>query len=199
MKETAKTNSLKNTEDALSQVVSEFRHAMSDFNTAMKVREEVSIRIGTRTTYIIRYGMAGLLLIVVALFFLIYTLTGNMRAITTHMVDISANIHHMSTRFDNVTKDMRGMRTAMESMNRNISGMSKSIEVMPKMNQTISQIGDELSEMNLTIGQMDKNIYNMNGHLGRMDHRFGTLINQMGAMRNDVDRISAPMRFFPFR
>jgi uncharacterized protein YoxC len=199
MKETEKTESLKNAEDALARIIGENRQAMSDFNSAMKVREEVSIRIGTRTTHIIRFGTVGLLLIVLALFYLIYTLTGNMRAITMHMVDVSANIQQMTTQFENVTQDIRGMRTAMESMNNNISTMNKSILVVPNMNHTIVQINDELSKMNQSVGHLNSNIYNMDGKIGRMDQRFSVLIDQMGAMTNDVDRMSAPMRFFPFR
>jgi hypothetical protein len=55
--------------NVFSAIVKDNRQAMAEFNQAMQRREELSIRIGRRTTQILRYGVIGMLLINGILFF----------------------------------------------------------------------------------------------------------------------------------
>ncbi len=70
--------------------------ALHEFNESMAHREQLSIRIGKRTTQIIRSGMISMLTLGLALFYLIFILTRDFSAITEHMDDMSGNMHQMA-------------------------------------------------------------------------------------------------------
>lgn len=161
----------KNSEEAFAEMIKEYSQAMDNFQQAMQLREDFSLRIAKRTTQIIRFGMIGMLLLAAAMFFLIYILMGNMQAITDHMIDMSGYMQNMSQRFDSITGDMQVMRTAMQSMEQNV--------------QAMPQMGQDMTQMNRSMGHMSQN--------------FGVLTNQVGAMTHDVNQMSRPMHFFPFQ
>ncbi len=79
-------------------LLKEFRQGMADFNSAMKSREELSLRIAKRTTQLIRFTLVGLVVLGLAMFFLIWTLTSNMSSITDHMSVISEDMKSMRKR-----------------------------------------------------------------------------------------------------
>jgi hypothetical protein len=63
--------------------------ALEDFRKGMEFREQLSIRIGRRTTQIIRFGMTGMTILGQVLFYLVFILTKDFSRITTHMTDMS--------------------------------------------------------------------------------------------------------------
>ena len=71
-------------------------NTLRNFNEGMAHREQLSIRIGRRTTQIIRFGMLSMLMLGLALFYLIFILTKDFAAITIHMDDMSGNVNQMA-------------------------------------------------------------------------------------------------------
>ncbi|QTR53222.1 MULTISPECIES: hypothetical protein [Thiothrix] len=140
--------------NVFSAIVKDNRQAMAEFNQAMQRREELSIRIGRRTTQILRYGVIGMLLINGILFFLVQSLS-------RHIHDMSNNIQTIST---------------------NVTEMERSFKL----------VNQQMGVMNQSIGTMQASTQYINYHLGIMT-------GQVGMMSQDVDKMSSPMRFFPFR
>ena len=69
--------------------------SLDDFRKGMEYREQLSIRIGRRTTQIIRFGMTGMAILGLALFYLIFILTKDFSDIRMHMTEMSGNAHDM--------------------------------------------------------------------------------------------------------
>lgn len=65
--------------------------ALEDFRRGVEYREQPSIRIGRRTTQIIRFGMTGLSVLGLVLFYLVFILTREF----SHGI-MAENIHHQS-------------------------------------------------------------------------------------------------------
>jgi hypothetical protein len=57
------------------EIIGMVERALDDFRQGMEYREKPSIRIGRRTMQIIRFGMAALSILGLALFYLIFILT----------------------------------------------------------------------------------------------------------------------------
>ena len=57
-------------------------NALSEFRQGMEARKQLSTRIGSRTTQIIRFGMFRLSILGLVLFYLIYILTKDLATIT---------------------------------------------------------------------------------------------------------------------
>ncbi|MDH3899516.1 MAG: hypothetical protein OEU51_00555, partial [Gammaproteobacteria bacterium] len=80
--------------------------ALHEFNEGMAHRENLSIRIGRRTTQIIRFGMTSMMMLGAALFYLIYILTSDFAVIREHMEMMSMHMSSMESNLTSVAGDI---------------------------------------------------------------------------------------------
>ncbi len=146
---------------------------MADFLEAMHLRDELSIRIGRRTSQIIRAGSFTVTLLSLAIVYLTSSLNTDMARMVSRMDEISITMTSMNTSIDSVpdmAAHIDGIATTMTSMN-------TSIHAVPDMAVSVGVMSYDVKEMT-------RQMFHMNGNVG--------------AMGNDVNRMSAPMKMFPF-
>lgn len=129
---------------------------MNDFCEAMRLRDELSIRIGRRTSQIIRVGAVTVSLLSLAIVYLTASLNR----------DMSSMLKRMDT-----------MSTSVQKMESHVAEMSQNIHSLPEMTASVIAMQNEMKGMN-------HQIHWLNGNIGSMGH--------------DMNRMSAPMRMFPF-
>lgn len=126
-------------------LVTESRAQTADFLEAMRLREELSIRIGRRTTQVIRFSLAALVTMGVAMFVLILTLIVHMDNITHRMDDMTKLMASMNKDFDQVAFNVNSMdgkigmingqfgvlTNQMGYMTRDVNTMSSPMRFMP--------------------------------------------------------------------
>ncbi|MDH3527098.1 MAG: hypothetical protein OEM43_06305, partial [Gammaproteobacteria bacterium] len=105
-------------------------NAMREFRSGMEHREQMSTRIGRRTTQIIRFGMIGMAILGLALFYLIFILTKDFSQVTVHMEDMSGYMLEMQA-------DIGSMAGDIGHMQKTILGINDNITVMPTMNNSV--------------------------------------------------------------
>jgi hypothetical protein len=103
-----------------------------DFRMGMEHREQLSIRIGKRTTRIIRFGMTSMMMFGVALFYLIFILTKDFFRITTHMTAMSAQMDNMDGNVGSMTSSMHVLNNQFTDMNRTVGNMASNMNQMAK-------------------------------------------------------------------
>ena len=136
-------------------------NALRNFNEAMAHREQLSIRIGRRTTQIIRFGTLSMLMLGLALFYLIFILTRDFSAITGHMDDMSGYMNDMDRNFAVVAESITRVDQTLTVLNEHIT-------VMPALGQSVdnmdSNLGTLSSDMHSMVGQLEQ----MNGNVSNM-------------------------------
>ncbi|MCV6638304.1 hypothetical protein [Candidatus Albibeggiatoa sp. nov. NOAA] len=172
--------------------------SMHDFHESMRLREELSLRIGKRTTQIIRFSMLSMLLLGVAMFYLIYTLTSNMNAITDRMIQMSTDMQAMNHQFKLVVENMAYMRSSIDNM-------EGYIQTMPQMASSVNRMGDNFPDLishmsNITnhMGNMDTNMSMMSQDMANMSQQFTHLNHSVGVMGYNVNHLARPMKMMPF-
>jgi uncharacterized protein YoxC len=166
-------------------------NAMREINSAMKNELELGIRIGRRTTHVVRFTMIGILLLSIAMFYLISTLTRHADYLSEQIQNMSNHMESMEKNFKSVAKNMKTMMQSVESMNQHIS-------VMPNMNTSVDQISKDIVKMSQDMRYLRQDISIMKVDMANMNYLFGNLNNQFGMMGHNVDRIAIPMKMFPF-
>jgi methyl-accepting chemotaxis protein len=173
--------------------------AMHEFSEAMYHREQLSIRIGRRTTQIIRFGMFGLSILGLIMFYLLYILTADFARITSNMESISGRMLSMDENFTVVSKDMSFLRQTLAQMNENIT-------VMPAMNDTVGGINTNLGALSGDLHAMLEQIEHMNDSVATMTANIQLLNRQLvdmnlnvGSMSGNMYQMAKPMKMFPFR
>jgi methyl-accepting chemotaxis protein len=173
--------------------------AIHEFNEAMYHREQLSVRIGRRTTQIIRFGMFGLSILGLIMFYLLYILTADFARITTNMEDISGRMTRMDNNFATVSRDMTDLRQTLTRMN-------DSIAVMPQMNHTIGNLNDNLgalsSDLHAMLEQIDRmntSVATMTGSMQLLNRQLVDMNLNVGTMSGNMHQMAKPMKMFPFQ
>lgn len=180
------------------EIMSLVRDSMHDFHQSMRLREELSVRIGKRTTQIIRFSMISMLSLGVAMFYLIYTLTANMHDITDRMIQMSSDMQDMNTQFVLVVKNMEHMKYSIEDM-------KGYIQTMPQMASSVNNMGDSFPALISHISDITNHTQSMKGDMGvmaqdmaNMSQQFTHLNYSVGVMGYNVNHLSRPMKMMPF-
>ena len=172
--------------------------ALHEFNEGMAHREQLSIRIGRRTTQIIRFGMLSMMMLGLALFYLIFILTKDFSAITEHMDDMSGFMGSMEQNFVVVAE-------SITRVDKTLTVLNDSVAVMPALGRSVdnmdSNLGTLSSDMHSMVGQLEQ----MNGNVSNMASSMHILNNQLadmnmavGNMAGNMHQMAKPMKAFPF-
>ena len=172
--------------------------AMDDFRKGMECREQLSIRIGRRTTQIIRFGMTGLSILGLVLFYLIFILTKDFSRITTHMTDMSGYMNSMERQFASVAGSISEVERTLLLVNENIA-------VMPALDSSVRNMDANLAGLNTDLHAMVEQIQYMNGNVAGMSSSIQVMNNQInsmnmtiGNMGENIRQLAKPMKAFPF-
>ena len=103
-------------------------NALSEFRQGMEAREQLSTRTGNHTTQIIRFGMFGLSILGLALFYLIFILTKDFATITDEMGHMSVNLTSIKGYFSSLATDMNLVMGHMAGI---VNLTSKPMKMLP--------------------------------------------------------------------
>ena len=172
--------------------------ALDDFRQGMEYREQLSIRIGRRTTQIIRFGMAALSILGLALFYLIFILTKDFSNITTHMTEMSGYMSNMEKNFTSVDGTISRLERTLVQLNEHIT-------VMPALNDSVGSMDVNLGLLRTDLHSVVEQIQYMNGNVTSMANSMQVLNNQFSDMNRTVvnmastmHQMAKPMKVFPF-
>ncbi|MGB5442550.1 MAG: hypothetical protein WBN57_07990 [Gammaproteobacteria bacterium] len=180
------------------EVAEIIENAMREFNESMYHREQLSIRIGRRTTQIIRFGMIGLLALGLALFYLIFILAKDFSAITEHMDDMSGYMSTMDRNFVVVAETLPRMHTTLDGLNRNITVMPALNQSVGNMDTSLGALSTDMHTMVEQLNRMNASVANMTTSMHVLNTQFTDMNRIVGHMSGDVNQMSKPMRAFPF-
>ncbi|HIO92272.1 MAG TPA: hypothetical protein EYG68_05425 [Leucothrix mucor] len=182
----------------LQTIVANNHETMLAFSNAMSKREELSVRIGKRTTQILRFGIMSILLISALMFFLIQSLSKHIDTMASNITHISATMGNMDQSFSSVTQTLTHIDRTMGGLNTHIEAMRTDIHSVPQMTATMKALQTDVGSMNIAITTMNGDLRALNHNTSGINQQFATLIQQMRMMTHDVNRMSEPMKFFPF-
>lgn len=190
-------------QDDICRIVSS---TMKDFRESMEYSHQMSIRIGRRTTQIIRLGMFSVLILGVVMAYLITTMASDFNRMTEHMTAMSSNMQHMEKHFAAVSKRITSMDATLTNMNSSVYVLPEMASTLGHMNNNTYQMSDDMRSMVGNIGMMRSDVADMSGNLETMDRNVGGMnnaVNDMtGSMRymnKEMRDMSRPMDFFPFK
>jgi len=167
--------------------------AMREFNLAMKYREDVSNLTRKRAEQIIRFSIIGLLLLGIAMFYLLYTLTKSMSSITMRVNEASSYI-------ENVNVNLQAVSTNLFSIRESIDHTNQLINTMPVMTQSVNQMSGDMDKIQASLDNinfnisvmpvMDDSINQMSANIFDMTGNMKTINNSITTMSNDIAKIN---------
>lgn len=172
--------------------------SLKEFRESMEYREKLSIRIGSRTTQIIRFGMTGLSILGLALFYLIFILTKDFSSITVHMTAMSGYMKNMETNFTVVAETIGDVQKTLVVLNENITVMPTLSGSVGNMDTNMASLSTDLHTLVGQIDHMNNNVNKMANSMQVLNNQFSDMNMIVNNMAANVNQMSKPMKVFPF-
>ncbi len=192
-------------EDTQREIVAIVENTMCEFNSAMKRREGLIVRISNQTTQIIRFSMIGLFLLTFAVFALILILLSDMGSITQRLDEVASSMHTINRNIMVVGDNIQEMTRSVILVKQSIDHLDEHVKILPLINGNVEKINNNMSHINQNIYSINSNIMRLNKNINimsiditRMTHQVGGLKHHLGVMGHNVDRMAAPIKMFPF-
>ncbi|MCW8830187.1 MAG: hypothetical protein OQK32_01575 [Gammaproteobacteria bacterium] len=113
---------------------------MADFLESMRLRDELTVRIGKRTSQIIRVGAITVSLLSLAIMYLTASLSKDMVRMVNRMDEISITMQSMNTSMTSVP----AMATSVGTMSRDVNVMTQQ---MHYLNSNVGSMGYDVNRM----------------------------------------------------
>ncbi len=126
------------------EVAAMVESAMADFVEGMRLRDELSVRIGRRTTQITRVVAITVSLLSIAIVYLTASLNRDMGRMVDRMDEISGRMGLMEQHFVNVSQDTRLMQGAVVQMS---DGIYRIDHQMGMMNGNMNNMSYNVNQM----------------------------------------------------
>ena len=136
-----KNNNIESTESNEIRDVAEMAEkTMADFLEAMRLRDELTVRIGKRTSQIIRVGALTVSLLSLAIMYLTASLSKDMVRMVDRMDDISITMTQMNTSMTSVPI----MASSVGTMSRDVTEMTRQLHYL---NGNVGAMGHDVDRM----------------------------------------------------
>jgi outer membrane murein-binding lipoprotein Lpp len=163
--------------------------ATEAFQTAMLIRNSMSVRVARRVTAILRIGMVSLGVVTIILLFMLY-------AFTSKMDEMIVALDTMNQKFSSMAQDMTAMKTTLVGMEGNISHVPAIVQATTDINGSVNEMRTGVGDMQETIGNLNSGVHAITNQVGNMAWQLRALDPAVQHMGHDVNRMSGPMRMF---
>lgn len=174
--------------------------AMHEFSEAMGHREQLSIRIGRRTTQILRFGTFGLTVLSLIMFYLLHILTTDFAKITANMDVMSAHMTNLDQTITRASNDMTDLRQTLsktlqglpvDQLANNLLAASQSINKLaslPELRQSLASLDEAMGVVNqiLKSPESRKSVASLHTTLDHIDSLVQDLNRQVKPISADL-------------
>ncbi|RTZ61887.1 MAG: hypothetical protein DSZ32_01155 [Gammaproteobacteria bacterium] len=126
-------------------------------------------------------------------FFLIYSLTSDMRRVAMSFdPEMGQHMIVMSNSVDALTKDISTMTAQVKQMNANIQNISTKMAALDNLSPMLGELqtmDSSLGDMNTSVTGLDRSVYGLDNSV--RDMKWDT-----GSMRHDMRKMGKPLGFF---
>jgi len=189
---------LAETSDSARELAVIVENSMQEFRQGMDAHLQMGVRIGRRTTQIVRFGMAGLTILGAALFFLIAVLTRDFATITGEMQRMSVYMESMERNFTRVAADIGDVRQSLASINNNIADVPAISHSVESMDGSMTTLSTDMSGMLEQIRVMTGSVAAITANLQLINQQFAEMNFKVGHMAGDMNQMSKPLKLLPF-
>ena len=167
---------------------------MRDFRESMEMSREMSIKIGKRTTQIIRMGMLSVFILGAVMTYLITTMAGDFGRMTTNMVAMSGYMKSMEKNFAQVSGRLAHMDLILTKMGESVYVLPEISKTMNIMGRSTYQMSSDIHVMVGDVGAMQTDVSSMTGSLDTMDKKVGGMNSAVHDMTGSMRRMNGEMR-----
>jgi predicted nucleic acid-binding Zn-ribbon protein len=173
-------------------------NALKQLNESLLSQQEKNHALSQRMARMNLFIILFVLLMTSGMGYLVWTLKEDMD-------DMNAYMHSIEKDASTMSNAAVSMEASMSSMERDISNLVGHTESMSKAMLTednspvyLAKIAKSVALMQEDISGLNHNIYSMSTGVNTINKHMKSLNKKLGIMTQDVNRMSSPVRMFPF-
>ena len=163
---------------------------MTEFREEMERYDRIGIKVAAKTRFIMRVVFIILSMSSFYLVFMIYQMSNNMSAMTTHLEDMYGN-------FGTMSQDMQLITQSVDSMGKSISGIPMIAESLTQMDGDVRVMRSSVHEINQSIAAIDDDMVKINSNMQVMSGKLYNMTRSVNSMSYDVNEMAEPMNSGP--
>jgi len=179
--------------------------SLREFNVAMQRRETLIFEISAQTAQLIRFSMISLMIWAAAMFALIVVLLSDLGNITQRLDEVAGYMKNISQNITVVAGNVYEVKHSLDNLNEHAKVIAMMNDSVTKMSEQVFNINTNINDINTSINQINSSVITLSDNialmrvdLAKMNHQFSGLNSQLGVMGSNVNRMTAPMKYFPF-
>lgn len=159
--------------EAFGKIFREHRIAMTEFSDATKRRDVITARAEQRSLYLMRFGIAGFLIMMLLMIFFVYQFTESTKIVHEHSIKTSSRVK-------NVSDDLNTVKDSLAKLAMNTQAINA---------QSRQEITSSVGEIQTAVDTVQGKVKELNGSVVQMREQLKDL-----SMKNEMI-----LRYFPYR
>ena len=180
------------------EIAAMVENALLQFNDTFNAQHEQNLRIGRRTSQTIRYGVAAVIFLAIGVMFLTWSLKQDMSRMGGYMQSMAKDVSAMSHATVQMQTSMSTVEGGINQVVNHTQAISTSFVQTDSSVAILSHIGDAVGLMQNDLRGLNSSVENLNSNIGTINKQMRILNRNLGAMGHDVNRMSSPVKMFPF-
>jgi len=180
------------------EISSTVESLLVQFNDAIKSQEELNLQISRRTSLIIQYGVLTVVLLAIGIGFFSWSLKHDIDRMNGYMEEMAREASVMSNAIINMQGSMSTMAGGINKVVSHTESISGAIIQTDNSVAVLSNIANSVHLMQNDVRGLNKSLSTMNYNLTKINKHMRDLNKKLGVMGHDVNRMSSPVKMFPF-
>lgn len=189
---------MSNTQQEASQISSSLENVLLQFSEAVKSQQILNERLERRNSQMIRIGLFSIILLISAAVFLMWSLKEDINKINTHMDKVSKNVTTMSNSIISMQSSMSSVKNGINEVVGHAGNISYALVEPDNSVLVMQHIANTVKLMQQDVRGLNKNFDKTNYNLDAINQQMRKLNKKLGVMGHDVNRMSSPVKMFPF-
>ena len=168
------------------------------FNERIKYQEQQNLQINRRTSSIIRYGLAIIILFSMGIAFLTWSQKDDINKMGEYMKGMTTDISVMSNAIVTMQTSMSTIEAGINKVGTHTQSISSLVSRKENSFEELSHIADSVKLMQSDAQGLVKTMESVSYNLSTINSQMKSLNRKLGLMVQDSNRMPSPTRMFPF-
>lgn len=165
-----------------------------EFNRAIKSQEQLN----RRSSFMVQFGIIFIIAAAIGAFYMVWSLKTEMQQMNDYIANMSKDVSVMSRSMSTMKSSMGSMEQGIDEVVGYTNSISRAIVQSDNSVAVMTHIANSVGSMQQDFKSLNQNVSSVNYNLNSINKHIQSLNNKLGVMGQDVNRMSSPVKMFPF-
>ena len=172
--------------------------AILQLQDAITSQGEIHSQMMRRTNLMMQMGVLLIILLTIGVAYLTLSLKSDMNKMNGYMQSMTSDVSSMSQSMNRMKSSMGGMKQGIDEVVGYTHDISRAIVQSDNSVAVMTHIANSVTNVQNDFQSLNQNVSSINYNLSTINKQLRNLNKKLGVMGQDVNRMSSPVKMFPF-